>query len=194
MSKTTTLYRFYGYASVGNGKHPTDLVPDVLLYVGITGNPGRRFQDHAKTKGWFSDVTYATIEHFRNRQEAEAAERVAIIEEHPRYNVTHSGRQRRASEVFDERGAMQWGDSWPWVRNMNKYGEMYRRIWWLNRRYFHERYHERFLLQVDPDNKLPNDQRVRRAEHARKAYEASLTYRSMRARSAWFANHDEAAA
>jgi hypothetical protein len=190
----TTLYRFYGYASVGSGKHPTDLVPDVLLYVGITGNPGRRFQDHAKTKGWFSDVTHATIEHFRNRQEAEAAERVAIIEERPKYNVTHSGKQRRASEVFHERGAIQWGDSWFWVDGMTRYGQKYQTLQFSRRLIFLQQYRERFDRQVNPTGNMNPQERARRADHARRAYELSLTYRSHRARAAWFVKHGEKAA
>lgn len=40
----------------------------------------------------------------------------------------------------------------------------------------------RFLDEVDPDRTLPEDERYRRAEHARKAYFADLSYRSARAR------------
>ena len=41
---------------------------------------------------------------------------------------------------------------------------------------------ERFEDQVDPDRMLPEDERARRAEHARKAYFASLALKSARAR------------
>jgi hypothetical protein len=42
---------------------------------------------------------------------------------------------------------------------------------------------ERFLDEVDPDRELPDDERYRRAEQARKAYFADLAYKSARARS-----------
>jgi hypothetical protein len=40
----------------------------------------------------------------------------------------------------------------------------------------------RFLDQVDPDRILPEAERLRRAEHARKAYMTKLALRSARAR------------
>jgi hypothetical protein len=42
----------------------------------------------------------------------------------------------------------------------------------------------RFLNQVDPDRVLPEDERARRAEAARKAYFTKLAYRSARSRGA----------
>jgi hypothetical protein len=41
---------------------------------------------------------------------------------------------------------------------------------------------ERFELEVDPEGKLPPDERARRAEHKRKEYFARLAFRSARAR------------
>lgn len=73
----TTLYRFYDAA-------------DDLLYVGIAGNPGRRFNEHCKDKAWWGEVVRSTMEHFCNRQAAEIAERVAIRHERPRYNVVYN--------------------------------------------------------------------------------------------------------
>jgi len=40
----------------------------------------------------------------------------------------------------------------------------------------------KFLDEVDPDRTLPEDERNRRAEHARSAYFARLSYKSARAR------------
>ena len=40
----------------------------------------------------------------------------------------------------------------------------------------------KFLDEVDPDRTLPEEERLRRAEHARKAYFARLALRSARAR------------
>jgi hypothetical protein len=43
-------------------------------------------------------------------------------------------------------------------------------------------FEQRFLDEVDPDRELPEDERYRRAEHARKAFYTDLAYRSARAR------------
>ena len=42
---------------------------------------------------------------------------------------------------------------------------------------------ERFLNEVDPGHTLPEAERIRRAEHARKSHMARLAYLSSRARS-----------
>lgn len=41
---------------------------------------------------------------------------------------------------------------------------------------------ERFVKQVDPNSDLPEDERKRRAEHAKKAYFIKLAYLSAQAR------------
>lgn len=74
---TTTLYRFFDADSQ-------------LLYVGIAGNPGRRFHQHAKEKHWWTQVAASTMQHFNMRVEAERAEELAIRTERPLYNVTHN--------------------------------------------------------------------------------------------------------
>ena len=71
----TALYRFYD----------TD---DNLLYVGITVELGWRWKQHARRE-WWRQVTRATVEHHPSRDEAAAAERTAIQQEHPRWNVIH---------------------------------------------------------------------------------------------------------
>ena len=43
-------------------------------------------------------------------------------------------------------------------------------------------FEQRFLDEVDPDRTLPEDERNRRAEQARKEYYTRLAYRSARAR------------
>lgn len=70
----TTLYRLY------------DASGD-LLYVGIAGNPGRRFEQHAKDKPWWALVSYCQLEHFDSRPAAASAERQAINRDAPRFNV-----------------------------------------------------------------------------------------------------------
>lgn len=75
----TTLYRLRDHA--GN-----------LLYVGIAGNPGRRFEQHAGDKPWWGDVTTVTLEHYTDRATALEAERRTILAERPIHNVIHNGR------------------------------------------------------------------------------------------------------
>jgi len=77
MSTNNTLYRFFDNV-------------DRLLYVGISGNPGRRFNEHGKEKGWSQEVVRSTMQHFSTREEAAAAEVAAILTERPLHNVTHN--------------------------------------------------------------------------------------------------------
>jgi hypothetical protein len=46
------------------------------------------------------------------------------------------------------------------------------------------KFDQRFLDEVDPDRALPEPERVRRADHARKAYFAKLAYMSAKVRGA----------
>lgn len=73
----TTLYRLFD-------------ADDRLLYVGIAGNPGRRFQQHASSKAWWGEVDHVELAHCADREAAGIAERHAIITERPRYNIVHS--------------------------------------------------------------------------------------------------------
>lgn len=52
----------------------------------------------------------------------------------------------------------------------------------------------RFEDEVDPDRKLPEAERLRRAEHARKSYMAKLALKSARARRARSQKQEPAAA
>lgn len=75
--KPTTLYRLYDSN-------------DRLLYVGIAGNPGRRFEQHASDKPWWREVARTDLEHFDSREGAATAERKAISAEGPLHNVAHN--------------------------------------------------------------------------------------------------------
>lgn len=68
------LYRIYGK----NGE---------LLYVGISIHPKIRFKQHAASKPWWKDVSYAEVEEVGSRQQAENAETFAIQTELPVHNV-----------------------------------------------------------------------------------------------------------
>ena len=68
------LYRFYDAS-------------DVLLYVGITADFGSRVKGHQAEKHWSDLIVNVRLEHFATRSEALDAERVAIRDENPLYNV-----------------------------------------------------------------------------------------------------------
>ncbi|MET8334401.1 GIY-YIG nuclease family protein [Streptosporangium canum] len=74
MTTPTTLYRLYNSA-------------DALLYIGIGGNPGRRFQQHRGAKHWWGDIAHITLEHHPTREAALEAEATAIRTENPRHNI-----------------------------------------------------------------------------------------------------------
>lgn len=69
----TALYRFFD----AEGR---------LLYVGITGNPERRWKRHACDKPWWPQVAEKTIEWFDNILAAGRAEKDAIRDEEPLHN------------------------------------------------------------------------------------------------------------
>jgi len=66
---------------------------DVLLYVGLTIDPGARFKKHRYTKQWWRDVDRIEIQHFNDLESLRAAERRAIEDEQPLYNISMSTRQ-----------------------------------------------------------------------------------------------------
>lgn len=74
----TSLYRL----KAGDGK---------LLYVGIAGNPGRRFEQHKKDKPWWGEVVFVELSHYKTRDDALDAEAKAIANEKPAYNVMLNG-------------------------------------------------------------------------------------------------------
>lgn len=76
-STPTTLYRLFD-------------IEGTLLYVGIAGNPGRRFEQHAKDKPWWSEVDLIDLEHMETRSLAVTEESRVIRQEKPKYNVVHN--------------------------------------------------------------------------------------------------------
>lgn len=70
----TALYRLYDAAGA-------------LLYVGITNDPGKRFSEHQRLSPWWSLVARRTISWCPHRSAALAAERGAIQNESPVWNV-----------------------------------------------------------------------------------------------------------
>lgn len=70
----TALYRFYDADAR-------------LLYVGVTDDPWRRWREHVREKPWYPRVKHQTVTWYDTRTVAEAAEKMAIRCEHPRFNV-----------------------------------------------------------------------------------------------------------
>lgn len=64
-----------------------------LLYVGITNNPGRRWARHETDRPWWHEVHHVELERHPDRGAVLDAERKAIREEKPRYNVVHVQRE-----------------------------------------------------------------------------------------------------
>lgn len=78
----TALYRIWGDAD--------------LLYIGITNNFGRRWNQHAKRQPWWDEMRRLTVdEWFGSREDAEAAEVAAIRAENPKYNQVHADPSQR---------------------------------------------------------------------------------------------------
>lgn len=73
------LYRFFDASSV-------------LLYIGITADPGSRWKQHRDDKPWWVDVGNITVETYPDRTSVLAAERAAILAEKPLHNVVYNRR------------------------------------------------------------------------------------------------------
>ena len=74
-SPNETLYRAYD-------------ADGLLLYVGISNDFGKRKEQHSRWSPWFAVAARWSVEKYATRAEVEAAERVAIEEEDPAYNVS----------------------------------------------------------------------------------------------------------
>ena len=59
------------------------------LYIGISDNFGRRWQQEAREKSWWPDVAHQTIDWYPDEPTARAVEREAIRAENPRHNIVH---------------------------------------------------------------------------------------------------------
>jgi hypothetical protein len=57
-----------------------------LLYVGISISPEGRMEEHARTKPWWSDVAYRSVEWFENGVLAREIETAVISSERPLHN------------------------------------------------------------------------------------------------------------
>lgn len=80
----THLYRHYS----GSGE---------LLYVGVSLSAITRLAQHAGHSGWYAEISRVTIHQYESRELALRAERQAIIDETPKYNIQHK-RDAKAAE------------------------------------------------------------------------------------------------
>jgi Arm DNA-binding domain len=75
-----------------------------LLYVGISLEPLRRQNSHVKRASWRDMICRILIEPFATREEALAAEELAIRSEFPKFNITHNNKRHPLQEMA-RRGA-----------------------------------------------------------------------------------------
>lgn len=61
-----------------------------LLYIGISLSAIQRLMQHRDKSNWFSDIARVEIKKFATRQEALIAEREAIKNAKPRFNIQHA--------------------------------------------------------------------------------------------------------
>lgn len=89
MSTKTALYRHFGK----DGE---------LLYIGISYNPFARLSQHELSSSWASLTASMTIEYFESREDALLAEKHAIINDKPIYNIVHNTCSNNDFSELDE--------------------------------------------------------------------------------------------
>lgn len=89
MSTKTALYRHFGK----DGE---------LLYIGISYNPFARLSQHELSSSWASLTVSMTIEYFESREDALLAEKHAIINDKPIYNIVHNTCSNNDFSYLDE--------------------------------------------------------------------------------------------
>ena len=82
----TYLYRFYDARGM-------------LLYIGITGDFGKRWQQHAQKQPWWNDRRRMTVDLYDTRDDAIDAEALAIFAEQPKHNVLHRRQALRLKKI-----------------------------------------------------------------------------------------------
>jgi len=88
----TAVYRIRGEA-------------EALLYIGMTNNPAIRWNGHQLVQPWWDELRTLTVEWYDSRPEAAEAERLAVLAEQPKYNLTYlkptgPGRERKSPEAI----------------------------------------------------------------------------------------------
>jgi len=77
MTERTAVYRLYD-------------MTDVLLYVGISKDFGRRWKQHASMQPWWGAVDHQTVYWYPSRNDALLVEKTAITSERPVHNRQHA--------------------------------------------------------------------------------------------------------
>lgn len=77
------LYRYFG-------------ADGALLYVGVTGDPYRRWVEHRRRSPWADDVAEVAVERYAYEDLAYAQERAVIKSERPLHNVKSTDSHDRA--------------------------------------------------------------------------------------------------
>jgi len=72
---------------------------DVLLYIGLTTNPPARLKKHRDEKPWWQEIRQMHVEYHPTISALQAAEREAITNEKPKYNVQHNRGNRPQNPV-----------------------------------------------------------------------------------------------
>lgn len=96
----------------------------VLLYVGITKNPPARFAQHERDKFWWSQIADISLQHFPSRLALLEAERIAIENERPLYNVQHNSVVSPLLARYHDRNYMSHGYSFVDRRGNTRTGDL----------------------------------------------------------------------
>ena len=89
----TNLYRHYNTTGV-------------LLYVGISISAIRRLSQHSNQARWFNQIAMIKIEKFETREEAQFAEKQAIQNEAPLFNIKMVLKRAEAPEKVELKEAV----------------------------------------------------------------------------------------
>lgn len=74
-----------------------------LLYVGITDQPARRLTEHERNAPWRGKIASVITQRFNSQQEAVVAERIAIHDENPIWNIDRHPVEREVMVPFQAR-------------------------------------------------------------------------------------------
>lgn len=115
-----SLYRHYDYDSK-------------LLYVGISLNALNRLNQHENSSEWYYQISRVEIEHYATLAAALKAEKTAIINELPIYNVTHNKNRARKVTKISPEVAEAYIAKFPLVvKGRREIIELYRKRWSVN--------------------------------------------------------------
>lgn len=79
-----------------------------ILYIGISHNFSNRLDQHEQASEWYDQIAWVKVEHYESREQALIAEKKAILDEKPPFNMIHNGnstvriKQKRAGITEDD--------------------------------------------------------------------------------------------